>query len=91
MSRGNKKRAPLRVLFLELIAVAEGEEDRCAAEIVSFAEATFEIAFIAPVKKAKLAAINNKPRWASVSLDHIAEFWMGVFEASWWMASNGVL
>ena len=74
-----------------LIAIAEGEEDWRAAEVVGFAEAAFEVALIAPVKEAELAAVDDKPRWTSVGLNHVAELWMGILEACWWMAGDSVL
>ena len=56
----------------ELVAVAEGEEDWRAAEIVGFAEAAFEIALVAPVQEAEFATVDNEPRRTRVGLNHVA-------------------
>ncbi len=64
-----------------LISVSKREEDWRAAEVESFAQVTFEVALVAPVEEAEVATVNDEPRWASIGLDHIAEFRMGVFEA----------
>lgn len=68
-----------------LIAIAEGEEDRCAAKIERFAEATLEIALVAPVKETEVATVDDEPWWASVGLNHVTKLRMGVFEAGRWM------
>ena len=73
-----------------LIAVAEAKEDWCAAEIVSFAEATFEITLVAPVQETQIAAIYDKPRWTGVGLDHIAELRVRILETGWRMAGDSV-
>ena len=73
-----------------LISVSKREEDWCAAEVEGFAQAAFEVALVAPVEEAEVAAVNDEPRWASIGLDHIAKLWMGVFEAGRWMRIDGV-
>lgn len=73
-----------------LIAVAEAKEDWRAAEVESFAKATFEIALVAPMKKAEVTTVNDEPWRASICLDHIAELWMRVFKASRWMRVNRI-
>ena len=42
------------------------------------------------MKEAEITAIDYEPRWASVSLDHIAKSWMSIFEPGRWMRINGV-
>ena len=76
--------------YTRLIAITEGEEYWCTSKVESIAQAAFEIALIAPVEEAKVAAVNHKPWRTGIGLDHVAKFWMGVFKAGWWMASNGV-
>lgn len=73
-----------------LVPVPKREEDRRAAEVEGFAEAAFEIAFVAPVEEAKIATVNNEPRWASVGLDHVAEFRMSVLKAGRRMRIDGI-
>ena len=75
---------------LFLVAVAEREEDWRAAEVEGVAEATFEVAFVAPVEEAKVATVDDEPWWAGVGLDHIAKLWVGVFKASRRMRVDGI-
>ena len=75
--------------YLALVAVAEGEEDRRAFKWISLAQATFEVALVAPVKQTEIATINYKPWRTSVGLDDIAEAWVGVFETGRWMHAQG--
>ena len=55
-----------------LVAIAEGEEDWCAAKIEGVTKAALEIALIAPVKEAEVTTIDDEPWWAGVGLDHVA-------------------
>ena len=73
-----------------LISVSKAKEDWCAAEVEGFAEAAFEVTLVAPVKEAKVATVDDEPRRASVSLNHIAEFWMSVFEAGRRVRIDGI-
>ena len=84
----NPKIPPFTGVFL--ISISKREEDWRAAEIEGFAETAFEVAFVAPVKEAEVAAVDDEPWWASVGLDHITEFWMSVLEAGRWMRIDGV-
>lgn len=72
-----------------LVAISEREENGGAVEGEDFAEAAFEVAFVAPVEEAEIAAVNDEPWWASVGLDDIAEFGVGVFEAGGGMSGDG--
>ena len=76
--------------YIRLVAIAEGEEDWGAAKIERLAEATFEITFVAPVKEAEVAAVNDEPWWASIGLNHVAKFRMGILETGRWVASDGI-
>lgn len=73
-----------------LIAIAEAKENWRAGEIKGFAESAFEIALVAPVKKAEVAAINHEPGRAGVGLHHVTEFGVGVFEPGWRMRGDGI-
>ena len=84
----NPKIPPFTGVFL--ISVSKREEDWRAAEIEGFAEAAFEIAFIAPVEETEVATVNDEPWRAGVGLDHVAKLWMGVLKPGWWVASDGV-
>ena len=42
------------------------------------------------MKEAEVAAVDNEPWWASVGLNHIAEFRMSVLEAGRWVRIDGV-
>ena len=84
----NPKIPPFMGVFL--ISVSKREEDWRAAEVEGFAEAAFEIAFIAPVKETEVATVDDEPWRASVGLDHVAELWMGVLEAGRWVRIDGV-
>ena len=70
---------------IELVAVAEGEEDWRAAKIKAFTEAALEIAFVTPVKEAEVATVDDEPWRTSVGLDHIAKLWMSILETCRWM------
>ena len=74
--------------YLALVAVAEGEEDRRAFKWISLAQATFEVAFVAPVKQTEIATINYKPWRTSIGLNHVTKTRMSVFETCWWMHAN---
>ena len=74
--------------YLALVAVAEGEEDRRAFKWISLAQATFEVALVAPVKQTEIAAINHKPWRTSIGLNHVTKTWMSIFETCWWMHAN---
>ena len=74
--------------YLALVAVAEGEEDRRAFKWISLAQATFEVALVAPVEEAEVTAINHKPWRTSIGLNHVTKTRMSVFEACWWMHAN---
>ena len=84
----NPKIPPFTGVFL--ISISKREEDWRAAEVEGFAEAAFEVAFVAPVEEAEVAAVDDEPWWASVGLDHITEFRMSVLEAGRWMRIDGV-
>ena len=74
--------------YLALVAVAEGEEDRRAFKWISLAQATFEVALVAPVEEAEVTAINHKPWRTSIGLNHVTKTRMSVFETCWWMHAN---
>ena len=74
--------------YLALVAVAEGEEDRRAFKWIGFAQTTFEVAFVAPVKQTEIATINYKPWRTSIGLNHVTKTRMSVFETCWWMHAN---
>lgn len=73
---------------MALVAVAEGEEDRCAFKWISLAQATFEVALVAPVKQTEIATINYKPWRTSIGLNHVTKTRMSVLETCWWMHAN---
>ena len=74
--------------YLALVAVAEGEEYRRAFNWISLAQATFEVALVAPVEEAEVTAINHKPWRTSIGLNHVTKTRMSVFETCWWMHAN---
>ena len=74
--------------YLALVAVAEGEEYRRAFKWISLAQATFEVALVAPVEEAEVTAINHKPWRTSIGLNHVTKTRMSVFETCWWMHAN---
>ena len=39
----------------------------------------------------EIAAVDDKPWRGYVGLDDVAELWMRVFQASWWMSGDGFL
>ena len=43
------------------------------------------------MEKLHLATMNDKPWWASISLDDVFELGVGVFEASWGMGGDGFM
>lgn len=73
---------------MALVAVAEGEEDRCAFKWISLAQATFEVALVAPVKQTEIATINYKPWRTSIGLNHVTKTRMSILEPCWWMHAN---
>ena len=42
------------------------------------------------MKETEVATVDDEPWWASVGLDHVAEFWMSILEAGRWMRIDGV-
>ena len=76
---------------MALVAVAEGEEYRRAFKWISLAQATFEVALVAPVEEAEVTAINHKPWRTSIGLNHVTKTRMSVFEACWWMHANSLV
>ena len=77
-------------VFGNLFFVAEGEFNRCAGKIEIIAHNTVEVAFITPVQELEIGAIHYKPRRIVVGLDHVAKFWVSVFEAGWWVLEFSV-
>ena len=73
---------------MALVTVAEGEEDRCAFKWISLAQATFEVALVAPVKQTEIATINYEPWRTSIGLNHVTKTRMSVLETCWWMHAN---
>ena len=73
-----------------LVAIAETEENWRTSKIVSFAETTFEVAFVAPMQQAEIAAVDYEPWWTSIGLDHVAKFWMCILKPCWQMRADGV-
>ena len=61
----------LTVLF-ELLFVSEAELYWSSGEVERFTNLALQVAFIAPVDKFKVRAINYKPRWCGVSLNDVA-------------------
>ena len=59
------------VLF-ELLFVSEAELYWSSGEVERFTNLALQVAFIAPVDKFKVRAINYKPRWCGVSLNDVA-------------------
>ena len=39
----------------------------------------------------QVAAVDDEPWRSRVGLDDVAELWMRVFQASWWMSGDGFL
>lgn len=63
-----------------------------AAEIVGFAEFSLHVAFVTPVQKLCLAAKDFERRdWVIGFLNHVVEFWLAVFEPSWWVLFDDVM
>ena len=58
---------------------------------MGFAELALEVAFVRPVEQFEVATEDDEPWWHRVGLDHIAEFWIGVFEAGGRVARDAVL
>lgn len=61
------------------VVAAETEHDRRADEGVFFADFAFEEAFPRPVEQAEIAAVDDEPGRADVSLDDVFRFRAGVF------------
>ena len=71
-----------------MVVTAEGKANWRADEGIDFANFALEEKFVGPVKQPKVAAVDDKPRWASVGLDDIFEFGTGIFEPGRWMLDD---
>ena len=50
----------------------------------------FEVALVAPVQEAKVTTVDDEPRWAGISLNHVTKFRVGIFQPGRWMRVDGV-